>query len=143
VSGGHRVQILSADLVPAGQRELQLHQGMQVAVRVTVAPDAPSAVVGIAFADGEKRLIWASYSDEQGLELPPGGTYDLHIDVPDVSVLPGPCLFEVLAFDRTSPVVESSRILDVTVVGEGHSNNWEHGLVDTPTAWSLSEAAES
>ena len=142
VSGSsHRIDLRSVDLVPAGVRELRLHEGMQVAVRVDVAADAPSAVVGIAFADGAKRLIWAAYSDEQGLELPAGGSYELRIDVPDISVLPGPCLFEILAFDRTSPVVEASRILEVTVTGEGHNNNWEHGLVDVPTDWTLTETA--
>ena len=60
--------------------------------------------------------------------------------MPDLSVLPGKCLFEVLAFDRSSPVVEASQILELEVLGKDLDSNWEHGLVHTPSLWSLTDS---
>ena len=140
VDGGtQRLHLRHVDLVDNPQRSVQVHQPMTVEVEVEVGHDAHEAVVGLAFADRERRLIWAAYSDAEGVRLPAGGTYRLRIEVPDLSVLPGKCLFEVLAFDRSSPVVEASQILELEVLGKDLDSNWEHGLVHTPSLWSLGE----
>ena len=129
------VAIRSARLVPDG-RILQLHQPLAVEVTVEVDQAAANAVVGLAFADAERRLLWAAYSDEAGVRLA-AGSHTLRIDVPDVTALPGPCLIQVLGFERSAPLVESSILIDVTVEAEGLSHDWEHGLVHTPTHWNL------
>ena len=55
----------------------------------------------------------------------------------ELALKANPNLLEVLAFDRTSPVIEQSRMFDIMVVGdELPGGNWDHGLVDVPTQWS-------
>jgi hypothetical protein len=93
-------------------------------------------VIGLAWANKDRQLLWAAYSDENGLRLAPG-RHRLQITVEDVNALPGPNLLEVLAFDRSSPVVEQSRVFDIEVAGEERpEGNWDHGLVHVPTRWS-------
>ena len=135
-AGMQRLHLRSIDVVDNPRREVALHQPMAVDVEVEVGNDAHQAVVGLIFADRERRIIWASYSDEEGVRLPAGGTYQLRIDIPDLSVLPGQCLIQVLTFDRSSPVVENAQILELEVLGDGQGTHWEHGLVHTPTRWS-------
>ena len=138
---GHRMHLSDIQVPGAGpSRTVGLHEPFVVEARVKVDATATSAVVAVAFADRERRIIWASYSDEEGLALPAGGTYSVRMEVPDLSVLPGPGLFEVFAFDRSSPVVEATRILEVTVTGEGRSSTWQHGMVHAPAQWTADPA---
>lgn len=131
-----RIKVGQIDTVPAGTRSVGLHEPLTLECEVTVAPGTEHAVVGLAWANKDRQLLWASYSDEQGVRLKPG-KHVLRIVVEDVNALPGPNLLEVLAFDRTSPVIEQSRMFDIMVVGEElPGGNWDHGLVDVPTQWS-------
>jgi ABC-type polysaccharide/polyol phosphate transport system ATPase subunit len=134
-TGGARIKIGRIDTVPAATRSVELHGSLTLECEVTVARDSEHAVVGLAWANKDRQLLWASYSDEAGVTLPPG-THQLQVTVEDVNALPGPNLLEVLAFDRTSPVLEQSRIFDITVEGQQReSGNWDHGLVHVPTRW--------
>ncbi len=133
---GARISVGRVDVVPAGQRSVELHGSLTLEAEVTVAEGTEHAVLGLAWANKDRQLLWASYSDEQGVPLRPG-THLVRIVVEDVNALPGPNLLEVLAFDRSSPVIEQSRLFDITVEGDERSTgNWDHGLVDTPTQWS-------
>ena len=135
-TGGALIQVGRIDTVPAGTRSVELHGSLTLECEVTVAEDAEHAVVGFAWANKDRQLLWASYSDENGLPLSPG-THLLRVVIEDVCAKPGPNLLEVLAFDRSSPVIEQSRLFDITVEGpERAAGNWDHGLVDVPTQWS-------
>jgi lipopolysaccharide transport system ATP-binding protein len=135
-TAGERIKVGLVDTVPAGTRSIGLHEPLTLECEVTVAPGTEHAVVGLAWANKDRQLLWASYSDEQGVVLKPG-KHLLRIVVEDVNALPGPNLLEVLAFDRTSPVIEQSRLFDINVVGDEYAaGNWDHGLVDVPTQWS-------
>ncbi|MDT7537953.1 MAG: lipopolysaccharide transport system ATP-binding protein [Actinomycetota bacterium] len=136
-TGGARIKIGQIDTVPAGVRSVGLHESLTIECEVSVSPESEHAVVGLAWANKDRQLLWGSYSDEAGLALP-AGTYRVQMTIEDVNALPGPNLLEVLAFDRTSPVVEQSRIFDIAVEGEQReSGNWDHGLIDVPTVWSV------
>jgi hypothetical protein len=135
-TGGALLQVGRIDTVPSGTRSVELHGSLTLECEVTVAQESEQAVVGFAWANKDRQLLWASYSDENGLPLPPG-THLLRIVIEDVCAQPGPNLLEVLAFDRSSPVIEQSRMFDITVEGaERSAGNWDHGLVDVPTQWS-------
>lgn len=135
-TGGARIKIGRIDTVPAGTRSVELHGALTVECEVTVSAESEHAVVGLAWANKDRQLLWASYSDENGLPLKPG-THLLRVVVDDINALPGPNLLEVLAFDRTSPVIEQSRIFDLVVEGQQReSGNWDHGLIDVPAVWS-------
>jgi lipopolysaccharide transport system ATP-binding protein len=137
----HRLDLSDIELSSTdGGRVIGLHEPLHVDVTVEVSSDAHQGVVAVALADQEKRFIWAAYSDEEGVRLEPGRRHRLRITCPDVSVLPGPCVVEVFAFDRSSPVVEASRLVEFTVVGTETISNWEHGLVHAPTVWSVEDA---
>ncbi|HEU0132114.1 MAG TPA: ABC transporter ATP-binding protein [Mycobacteriales bacterium] len=132
-----RIVVGNVDTVPAGVRSVGLHESLTLECEVTVAPGTEHAVLGVAWANKDRQLLWAAYSDERGIALPPG-KHVVRLVVEDVNALPGPNIFELLAFDRTSPVIEQSRLFDIEVVGDQHaSGNWDHGLVDVPTQWSL------
>lgn len=133
---GERIKVGLVDTDPAGVREVDLHEPLAIECEVTVAPGTDQAVVGVAWANKDRQLLWASYSDEHGIELKPG-RHLLRFVVEDVNALPGPNMLEVMAFDRSSPVIEQSRRFDITVRGaEWQTGNWDHGLVDVPTQWS-------
>ncbi len=130
------VRIGRVDVVPAGVRSVELHGSLTIECEVTVAGTAEQPVVGLAWANKDRQLLWASYSDEQGLHLPPG-THRIRVVVEDVTALPGPNLLEVFAFDRSAPMIEQSRTFDIGVEGtQRPAGNWDHGLVDTTTQWS-------
>jgi lipopolysaccharide transport system ATP-binding protein len=134
-SSGANVVVGAIDTVPAGVRTVPLHGSLTLECEVSVSEAAETAVLGLAWANKDRQLLWASYSDEAGLRLP-AGTHRVQMVVEDVSALPGPNLLEVMAFDRASPVVEQSRLFDIEVEGEQHpAGNWDHGLVDSPTRW--------
>jgi lipopolysaccharide transport system ATP-binding protein len=133
---GVRIKVGAVDVVPAGTREVALHEPLTIECEVTVGEGTESPVLGLAWANKDRQLLWASYSDEQGIALTPG-RHVLRIVIEDVNALPGPNLLEVLAFDRSSPVIEESRLFDITVLGEERATgNWDHGLYDVPTQWS-------
>jgi lipopolysaccharide transport system ATP-binding protein len=135
-TGGALIKIGRIDTVPAGTRAIGLHEPLTVEMEVTVADGSEHAVVGVAWANKDRQLLWASYSDENGLPLRPG-SHLVRVVLEDVCAVPGPNLLEVLAFDRSSPVIEQSRLFDITVEGEQReTGNWDHGLVDVPTQWS-------
>ncbi|HVF04184.1 MAG TPA: ABC transporter ATP-binding protein [Frankiaceae bacterium] len=135
-TGGERIKVGRIDTVPAGTRSIGLHEPLTLECEVTIAPGTEHAVIGLAWANKDRQLLWASYSDEHGLELAPG-RHVVRVVVEDVNPLPGPNLLEVLAFDRASPVIEQSRLFDITVLGERwEAGNWDHGLIDVPTQWS-------
>jgi lipopolysaccharide transport system ATP-binding protein len=134
---GARISVGQVDTVPAGVRSVGLHESLTLECEVTVAPGTEHAVLGLAWANKDRQLLWAAYSDERGIPLKPG-RHLVRIQIEDVNALPGPNLLEVLAFDRTSPVIEQSRLFDITVQGDQQSTggNWDHGLYDVPTQWS-------
>lgn len=135
-TGGARIKVGRIDTVPVATREVEPHGSLTLELEVTVSADSEHAVVGTAWFNKDRQLLWASYSDENGLALKPG-EHLVRVVVEDVVALPGPNLLEVFAFDRDSPVIEQSRLFDVHVTGDEHEQgNWDHGLVDVPTQWS-------
>jgi lipopolysaccharide transport system ATP-binding protein len=125
------------ELDPAGTRSIDLHGLMTVEIEVTVREEAEQPVLGLAWANGDRQLLWASYSDEAGLELP-AGRHTVRVVVPDVTAMPGHNQLQVLAFDRRAPVLEQSRVFDIDVAGKARpSGNWGHGLVDVPATWAI------
>jgi lipopolysaccharide transport system ATP-binding protein len=137
-SDGVRLKIGNVDVVPAGVREVELHGSLTLECEIAVGAGTEHPALGVAWFNKDRQLLWVSYSDEQGIALTPG-THVLRIVVEDVNGLPGPNLMEVFAFDRSSPVIEESRLFDIVVTGaERESGNWDHGLVDVPTQWSES-----
>jgi lipopolysaccharide transport system ATP-binding protein len=135
-TGGALIQVGRVDTVPAGTRSVELHGSLTLECEVTVRAGAEHAVLGVAWANKDRQLLWASYSDEHGVPLAPG-THLVRVVLEDVPALPGPNLLEVIAFDRSSPVIEQVRNFDVLVEGEQReTGNWDHGLVDVPVQWS-------
>jgi lipopolysaccharide transport system ATP-binding protein len=135
-TGGARIKIGRIDTVPGGVRAVELHNALTLELEVTVATDSEHAVIGTAWFNKDRQLLWVSYSDENGLPLQ-AGTHIVRVVMEDVGALPGPSLLEVFAFDRSSPVIEQTRLLDVQVLGElREQGNWDHGLIHVPTQWS-------
>lgn len=128
-----RVEVFGPD-----GRDLALHEPFRLEIDVTVDPRAERPVVGVLFADREKRILWASYSDEQGVTL--SGSVRLCIDAADLPVLPGPALIQVIAFERGSPAIDGARMLEVTVSGTAPEATWERGFVHVPTQWRVEQA---
>jgi lipopolysaccharide transport system ATP-binding protein len=132
---GANVVVGAVDTMPAGQRAVPLHGSITLECEVSVSPDAETAVLGVVWANKDRQMLFASYSDENGVHLTPG-THRVQVVIEDVGALPGPNVLELIAFDRASPVVEQSRLFDIEVEGESRpAGNWDHGLVDTPTRW--------
>jgi lipopolysaccharide transport system ATP-binding protein len=126
----------TVDTVPAGVRAFDLHAPLTIDVEITVGPEAKRPVLCVVWANKDRQVLWASYSDEHGLELRPG-THLVRFVAEHVNALPGPGVIEVAAFDRATPLVEQSRLLEVTVNGdERPDGNWDHGLVHVPAQWS-------
>ena len=134
---GVNLQFGNVDLVPEGTRRIRLHGPLVVECEITIAPEVARGTVAVALKDKDRQMIWAVYSDQGGPELPAGGTYLLRISIDDVGMLPGPGTLEVVAFDRSSPVIEAARILEIEVVGEGIETAWGAGLVHTPSRWEI------
>lgn len=136
VQEGANLTFGRVDTVPAGTRAVDLHAPLTIEVELTVGAAAQHPVVCVVWANKDRQILWASYSDEHGLELKPG-THLVRFVAEDVNALPGPQVVEVAAFDRAAPLVEQSRLLELTVNGgEREQGNWDHGLVDVPTLWS-------
>ncbi len=135
--GGALIQIGRIDTVPEGQRSVELHGSLTLEFEVTVAPETHQAAVCVAWANKDRQLLWASYSDEHDVQLP-AGKHLVRVVIEDISALPGFNVLEVAAFDRASPVMEQSRLFDIVVEGEAlPGGNWDHGLVDVPAQWSV------
>lgn len=135
---GQQVAISDMDLAPAGSRTVRLHEPLTVTCLLTVQEEVDRPVLGVAVANKDRQLVWACYSDEQGVTFEPGNTYAVRVTIPDMTLLPGPALVEMIAFDRASPVVESQRMFDITVESdEKVGSDWEHGLVHTPSIWEV------
>lgn len=137
-TGPHHLDLRAVRLLGGDGRSVPQHGDFVVEAELEVGPEADHAVLGVAFADRDRRLVWAVYSDEHGQRLAPGGTYRVRVEVPGLTVLPGPCWFEVLAFERSAPTLKASTIVPVTVTGSGTRGSWEYGLVDVGSRWQVS-----
>lgn len=124
-------------VVPEGSRRIRMHDPVAVEVEVTVAADVAKPAVGVALNNQDRQQLWACYSDHADLDLRPGHTYRLRVEIDDINMLPGPGLLQVAAFDRSSPVLDASRLLEIEVDSDGPEEGWGHGVVHVPSRWKI------
>jgi len=129
-----RIRVVSARVLPDDDRVIGLHSDITLRLTIDVDPDVTNAAVSIAMFDQSRRFIWASYSDENGIDIPAGRTTEFDVTVPDIDVLPGPCRIEVLAFERGIAQGDDLLYVDLTIDGDV-PNKFEHGLVDARATW--------
>jgi lipopolysaccharide transport system ATP-binding protein len=135
---GEHLRISHVELVvPEGTRRVSLHEPVALELDVVLAPDVASGTVGVALNNQDRQMIWACYSDEADIELLPGSKYRLRIEIDDVNMLPGPGLLQVAAFDRSSPILDASRILEIDVEGDGPLEGFGRGLVHAQSRWKI------
>ena len=137
----HNMTIDSVDLVPAGTRELWLHEAFTVAADIWSSTEVEKPVFAVNVANKDRQLIFGVYSDREGVDLVPGQSQHVRVTVPDLPLLPGPAVLEILVFDRAVPIIEGRVEIPVEVNSRGPVDvAWEFGLVHARSDWSLDGA---
>ena len=122
-------------------RDVWLHEPFTVTGTVWSASTVEKPVFSVVVANKDRQLVFASYSDKEGVALQPGKSYSVSVTVPDLPLLPGPAFVEVAAFDRSVPIIEARQEFPIEVrsrtpVGVA----WEYGLVHATTKWDIADA---
>lgn len=129
-STGAAVGLTSLSVQPDDRRVFEADQPVNLSCDFDVAAEVAQAVVGVCLLNQQGQIVWGAYSDELGLRFSHGRSR-LSIQIPQLSVLPGPCRLQVFAFDRSVPLVQELRTLDIEVRGTV-DHGLEHGIVPAP-----------
>lgn len=124
---GLAIRITGLSLEPEDKRSFRADERLELGCTVDVEPEVQCGVLAVSLLDRAGRLVWAAYSDELGTTLAPGRN-QVSVAVGALMVLPGPCRLQVFAFDRSVPLVQEIRTVEIEVTGAA-APGLEHGIV--------------
>lgn len=135
VTGQAATRITALSVTPVDRRIFDGDEPITLDCSLEISDEVKTAVVAVCLLNSSGQIVWAVYSDELGLALPPGASR-VEVMIDRLAALPGACRLQVFAFDRGLPLVQEIRTLEITIAGP-RAHGLEHGLVSVSAAMTI------